>query len=140
MILGQLKMGEHQIICGALLKLKSKSSLFRIKWVSFLIFDITKQKSHFWEIQLNFLFINLEKLLKAKILIITSENPPPSPFLVKNNNNFLSKLYWYITGGPILGNPFEIPFLKLGKIVQSQTTCNHFRESPPSLHSWSKIE
>ena len=82
MILGQLTMGEHQTICGALFKLKSKSSIFGIKWASFLIssanFDITKQESHFWEIQLNFLFINREKIFKAKILVITSENPPLS--------------------------------------------------------------
>ena len=82
MILGRLKIGEHKTICGALVKLKSKSSLFEIKWASFLIssanFDITKQESHFWEIQLNFLFINREKIFKAKILVITSENPPLS--------------------------------------------------------------
>ena len=82
MILGQLTMGEYQTICGALFKLKSKSSIFGIKWASFLIssanFDITKQESHFWEIQLNFLFINREKIFKAKILVITSENPPLS--------------------------------------------------------------
>ena len=75
-------MGENQTIRGALFKLNSKSSLFGIKWASFLFssanFDITQQKSHFWEIQLNFLFINWEKLFKAKILVITSENPPLS--------------------------------------------------------------
>ena len=80
--------------------------------------------------QIEFPFHYLGKIVQSQNSCNLFRESPLSPFLVKNNNNFLCKLYWYITGGPILGNPFEIPFLKLGKIVQSQTTCNHFRESP----------